>query len=146
MTGVRLHIADGIAELRLDNPAKLNCFTVDMLGQLASHLEVIEGRPEVHAVVVTGEGDRAFCSGADINAWGGLSPAEFARAWVRGGHRLFDRLARLSKPTVAALNGRAFGGGLELAGPPAPGRHAQGTGARWAPERGRAAAGMRLCG
>jgi enoyl-CoA hydratase len=115
MTGVRLHIAGGVAELRLDNPAKLNCFTVDMLGQLASHLEVIEGRPEVRSVVVTGEGDRAFCSGADINAWGDLTPAEFARSWVRGGHRIFDRLAGLSKPTIAALNGHAFGGGLELA-------------------------------
>lgn len=115
MTGVRLHIAEGLAELRLDNPAKLNCFSVDMLGQLASHLEVIEGRPEVRAVIVTGEGEKAFCSGADINAWGGLDPADFARSWVRGGHRLFDRLARLSKPTIAALNGHAFGGGLELA-------------------------------
>jgi enoyl-CoA hydratase/carnithine racemase len=115
MSGVRLHLADGLAELRLDNPAKLNCFTVDMLGQLAGHLEVIEGRPEVRAVIVTGEGEKAFCSGADINAWGGLSPADFARNWVRGGHRLFDRLARLAKPTIAALNGHAFGGGLELA-------------------------------
>jgi enoyl-CoA hydratase/carnithine racemase len=115
MSGVHLHIADGLAELRLDNPAKLNCFTVDMVGHLARHLDVIEGRPEVRAVIVTGEGDRAFCSGADINAWGELSPAEFARTWVRGGHRLFDRLARLAKPTVAALNGHAFGGGLELA-------------------------------
>jgi enoyl-CoA hydratase len=115
MSNLRLHIADGLAELRLDNPAKLNCFTVEMLGQLAGHLEVIEGHPEVRAVIVTGEGDRAFCSGADINAWGDLSPAEFARTWVRGGHRLFDRLARLSKPTIAALNGHAFGGGLELA-------------------------------
>lgn len=115
MSGVRLHMADGLAELRLDNPAKLNCFTVNMLGQLAGHLEVIEGRPEVRAVIVTGEGEKAFCSGADINAWGGLSPADFARNWVRGGHRLFDRLARLAKPTIAALNGHAFGGGLELA-------------------------------
>jgi len=115
MTGVRLHIAQGIAELWLDNPAKLNCFTVEMLGQLAAHLEHIEALPDVRAVVVTGEGDRAFCSGADINAWGDLAAAEFARAWVRGGHRLFDRLARLAKPTVAALNGHAFGGGLELA-------------------------------
>lgn len=115
MSGVRLHIAGPIATLTLDNPAKLNCFTVDMLAQLASHLEVIEGRPEVRAVIVTGEGEKAFCSGADINAWGGLSPAEFARNWVRGGHRIFDRLARLSKPTIAALNGHAFGGGLELA-------------------------------
>jgi enoyl-CoA hydratase/carnithine racemase len=115
MTGVRLHIAGAVATLRLDNPAKLNCFTVEMLGQLASHLEVIEASPEVRAVIVMGEGDKAFCSGADINAWGGLSPADFARNWVRGGHRIFDRLARLSKPTIAALNGHAFGGGLELA-------------------------------
>jgi enoyl-CoA hydratase len=115
MSGVRLHIAEGLAELRLENPAKLNCFTVDMLSQMASHLEVIEARPEVRAAIVTGEGEKAFCSGADINAWGDLSPAEFARTWVLGGHRLFDRLARLSKPTIAAMNGHAFGGGLELA-------------------------------
>ncbi|WP_137112927.1 enoyl-CoA hydratase/isomerase family protein [Rhodobacter sp. SY28-1] len=115
MSGVRLHISGPVATLTLDNPAKLNCFTVEMLGQLASHLEVIEARPEVRAVIITGEGEKAFCSGADINAWGGLSPAEFARNWVRGGHRIFDRLARLSKPTIAALNGHAFGGGLELA-------------------------------
>ena len=115
MSGVRLHIAGSVAELRLDNPAKLNCFTVEMLGQLSSHLELIEGRSEVRAVIVTGEGEKAFCSGADINAWGGLSPADFARTWVRGGHRIFDRLARLGKPTIAALNGHAFGGGLELA-------------------------------
>ena len=115
MSGVRLHIAEGLAELRLDNPAKLNCFTVDMLAQMAGHLDLLERLTEVHVVIVTGEGDRAFCSGADINAWGDLSPAEFARTWVRGGHRLFDQLARLGKPTIAALNGHAFGGGLELA-------------------------------
>ncbi|WP_103256579.1 enoyl-CoA hydratase/isomerase family protein [Tabrizicola aquatica] len=115
MSGVRLHLAGPVATLTLDNPAKLNCFTVDMLAQLAGHLETIEANPDLRAVIVTGEGDRAFCSGADINAWGGLSPADFARTWVRGGHRIFDRLARLSKPTIAALNGHAFGGGLELA-------------------------------
>lgn len=115
MSGVRLDITGPLATLTLDNPAKLNCFTVEMLGQLASHLEVVESRPEIRVVIVTGEGEKAFCSGADINAWGGLSPAEFARNWVRGGHRIFDRLARLAKPTIAALNGHAFGGGLELA-------------------------------
>ena len=112
---VRIHLAGPVATLTLDNPAKLNCFTVDMLAQLAGHLETIEANPDLRAVIVTGEGEKAFCSGADINAWGGLSPADFARSWVRGGHRIFDRLARLSKPTIAALNGHAFGGGLELA-------------------------------
>ena len=114
MSGVRLHIAGPVATLTLDNPAKLNCFTVDMLAQLAGHLDTIEANPDLRAVIVTGEGEKAFCSGADITAWGGLSPADFARNWVRGGHRIFDRLARLSKPTIAALNGHAFGGGLEL--------------------------------
>ena len=66
-------------------------------------------------MLVTAEGDRAFCTGADINGWGDLTPAEFARHWVRDGHRIFDRLARLRKPTVAVLKGHAFGGGLELA-------------------------------
>lgn len=115
MSSVHLQLSGAVAELRLDNPAKLNCLTVDMLAQLAAHLEVVERRAEVRTVLVTAEGDRAFCTGADITAWGDLTPAEFARHWVRGGHRLFDRLARLSKPTVAVLTGHAFGGGLELA-------------------------------
>ena len=115
MSAVHLTFDGPLAEIRLDNPAKLNCFTVEMLAQLASHLETVEANHDLRAVILTGEGDRAFCSGADINAWGGLSPADFARNWVRGGHRIFDRLARLSKPTIAALNGHAFGGGLELA-------------------------------
>lgn len=109
-------IRDGrIAELRLDNPAKMNAFTVGMLNQLAGHLEIIERDASMAAMMLTAEGDRAFCTGADINGWGDLSPAEFARHWVRDGHRIFDRLARLSKPTIAVLNGHAFGGGLELA-------------------------------
>ncbi len=115
MSGVRFHIAGSVAELRLDNPAKANCMTQEMLAQMAGHLDLIESRADVRAVVVTGEGDRFFCSGADINAWGDLTPADFARSWVRAGHRLFDRLARMTKPTIAALNGHAFGGGLELA-------------------------------
>jgi enoyl-CoA hydratase/carnithine racemase len=115
MSSVHLLISGAVAELRLDNPAKLNCLTVEMLAQLAAHLEVVERRTEVACVLVTAEGDRAFCTGADITAWGDLTPAEFARHWVRGGHRNFDRLARLAKPTIAVLTGHAFGGGLELA-------------------------------
>ena len=115
MSAVHLQMHGPVAELRLDNPAKLNCFTVAMLGQLADHLEAIERLAGIACVLVTAEGDKAFCTGADINGWGDLSPAEFARHWVRDGHRIFDRLARLSRPTIAVLNGHAFGGGLELA-------------------------------
>lgn len=114
MSAVHLIQHGPIAELRLDNPAKLNAFTLDMLAQLDAHLAVLD-HDASRCVIVTATGDRAFCTGADINAWGNLPPAEFARQWVRGGHRIFDRLARLSKPTIAALSGHAFGGGLELA-------------------------------
>lgn len=115
MNAVHLHLSGRLAELRLDNPAKLNAFTVEMLGQLDGHLDTIERNPGIGCVLVTAVEARAFCSGADIGAWGGLTPAEFARHWVRGGHRLFDRLARLARPTIAVLSGHAFGGGLELA-------------------------------
>ena len=115
VSAVHLDIRGAIAELRLDNPAKLNAFTVEMLEQLAAHLDSLDRNTGIACVLLTAVESKAFCSGADINGWGDLTPAEFARHWVRGGHRIFDRLARLSKPTIAVLNGHAFGGGLELA-------------------------------
>ncbi|MBC7674966.1 MAG: enoyl-CoA hydratase/isomerase family protein, partial [Rhodoferax sp.] len=95
MSALHLHIRGPIAELRLDNPAKLNAFTTGMLQSLDQHCAAIDRNPDIRCVIVSAEGDRAFCTGADINAWGDLTPAEFARAWVREGHRVFDRLARL---------------------------------------------------
>jgi enoyl-CoA hydratase/carnithine racemase len=115
MSAVHLTLQGRIAVLRLDNPGKLNAFTVDMLSQFAGHLETVERNPDIACLLVTAAEGKAFCAGADINGWGALAPAEFARAWVRGGHRIFDRLARLARPTIAVLHGHAFGGGLELA-------------------------------
>ncbi len=115
MSAARLTLDGEVAEIRLDNPAKLNALTVPMLRQIAEHCDTIERRPEVRAVLLTSEGERAFCTGADIKAWGDIPPGDFARHWVRDGHRVFDRLARLAKPTIAVLQGPAFGGGLELA-------------------------------
>ena len=99
MSALHLIRHDAIAELRLDNPSKLNAFTPDMLAALDAHLDVIDADTEIRFVILTAEGDRAFCAGADIQAWGDLPPGEFARHWVRDGHRRFDRLARLSKPS-----------------------------------------------
>lgn len=116
MTGsVDLSVEGGIAILTLNNPARLNAFTPDMLRALERHCAALDAEADVACVIVAGAGDRAFCAGADITAWAPLAPAEFARAWVRDGHRIFDRLARLSKPTIAVLHAHAFGGGLELA-------------------------------
>lgn len=115
MSRVHLDTQGPIARITLDNPGKLNTFTPGMLSELEAHCATLDRAAEVRGVILCSEGDRAFCAGADITAWAPLSPFDFARHWVREGHRVFDRLARLSKPTIAALQGHAFGGGLELA-------------------------------
>ena len=112
---VRSETTDGVLVLTLSNERKLNALTPAMLDDLDAAAAAVEADRTVRAVVLTGSGSRAFSAGADIKAWGGLDAFAFARQWIRLGHRVFDRLARLPVPTIAALNGHAFGGGLELA-------------------------------
>ncbi|SNR60160.1 enoyl-CoA hydratase/isomerase family protein [Puniceibacterium sediminis] len=115
MSRVSLTIDGPIATLRLENPDKLNAFTPEMLRELDAHCAALEMERSIRCVILTASPAKAFCAGADIIAWGALSPFDFARHWVRDGHRIFDRLARLSHPTIAAIGAHAFGGGLELA-------------------------------
>lgn len=112
---VRLEREGATALLLLDNPGKLNALTGAMLDALVAACEAVDRDRSCRALIVTGVGDRAFCAGADIAEWAALEPFDFARRWVRRGHRAFDRLARLPVPTIAAINGHALGGGLELA-------------------------------
>ncbi|MCX7865062.1 MAG: enoyl-CoA hydratase/isomerase family protein [Novosphingobium sp.] len=115
MSGILFSVEHRVATVTLDNPAKRNALTPAMLEELARLCDVIEDDGSIACVILAAAGDRFFCSGADINAWADLTPDVFARRWVRSGHRILDRLARLSKPSIAAIGGNAFGGGLELA-------------------------------
>lgn len=100
--------------LRLNRPAKLNAITPDMLADIEAAVAQIEEREATRAIVVSGEG-KTFSVGADINVWSGLTPEQFRKSWVIGGHRAFARLAQCRLPVVAALHGMVLGGGLELA-------------------------------
>jgi enoyl-CoA hydratase/carnithine racemase len=112
---IRFGIEDKIATLTLDRPDKLNALDPAMLETIDSHLRELDRSTEARVLIVTGAGDRSFCVGADITVWSDLEPIEMWRQWVRVGSEVFDRLARLRIPTIAALNGYTYGGGLELA-------------------------------
>lgn len=111
---VGLVIANRIALLTLRRPEKLNAIDADMVDALLQACRAIE-RSDARVAIVTGEGQKSFCAGGDIEAWSGLDAETFSRRWLRDGHDAFDALARLTVPLIAVLNGHALGGGLELA-------------------------------
>ena len=112
---VTLSREGSIATVTLARPAKLNSLTPAMLDELEVCARELDADTDVRVVVLTGSGDKAFCVGADINEWAALAPLDMWRRWVRRGHQVFDQWARLRQPVIAAINGHAFGGGLELA-------------------------------
>jgi enoyl-CoA hydratase len=112
---VRVEIEGHLAIMTVSRPEKLNALDLDMLKALAAASDAVEADPAVRVAILTGEG-KAFSAGGDIKAWGHMEAQEFGHAWVRYGHRVFERLATLRVPLIAALNGHALGGGLELAG------------------------------
>ncbi|MDH3451039.1 MAG: enoyl-CoA hydratase/isomerase family protein [Gammaproteobacteria bacterium] len=111
---VDLSVDGTIAIIRLQRAAKRNALNVPMLQALDDCCQQIEADQTVRVVILAAAG-KVFCSGGDIGAWAQLAPAAFAYQWVRYGHRVFDKLAGLRPPLIAALGGPAFGGGLELA-------------------------------
>lgn len=112
---VRVQRDGDIATVTLDRPAKLNSLTPAMLDELEHAVRAFDADATLRVVVLSASGERAFCVGADINEWAALKPLDMWRRWVKRGHQVFDQWARLRQPVITAINGHAFGGGLELA-------------------------------
>ncbi len=104
-----------VATLTLNRPEKLNALDPGMLDEIEMHVRTLDSSRDARVLVISGIGDRAFCVGADIGVWSELEPIDMWRTWVRKGSAIFDQIASLRIPTIAALNGYTFGGGLELA-------------------------------
>jgi enoyl-CoA hydratase len=111
---VDLSREDGVAVLTVNRPDALNAFDVGTLTELRDHLRQLAEDSEVRVVVLTGAGDRAFAAGADIKYMSGLD-VDHAKEWGELGHEVGHLLETMPKPTIAAINGFALGGGCELA-------------------------------
>ncbi|MGA2270827.1 MAG: enoyl-CoA hydratase-related protein [Bryobacteraceae bacterium] len=104
----------GIALVTVNRPDKLNALSGAVVAELKDAFERIARDRSIRAAILTGAGDKAFVAGADINELAALSPVE-AREFSLRGQRTFRMIETSPKPTVAAVNGYALGGGLELA-------------------------------
>ena len=105
---------DRVALLTVNRPEKLNALSAAVILELRDAFERVAADPEIRAAIVTGAGEKAFVAGADIAELEQLSGPE-ARAFALRGQQAFRRLETSGKPSVAAVNGYALGGGLELA-------------------------------
>ena len=104
---------DGVALVSLSNPP-LNLVTLAMTRELDALVSRLAADPDVRVMVLTGSGETAFCAGSDIKEFPQVSDAVVSKKLARE-NAAYGRVAEFPKPTIAALNGLAFGGGLELA-------------------------------
>lgn len=106
---------NGLATITINRPKKLNALNRTTIEELHNALKEIEEDTSVKVVVITGSGDKAFVAGADISEFAHFSVEDGGRLAAKGQEMLFDYVENFSKPVIAAVNGFALGGGLELA-------------------------------
>jgi len=107
-------LAEGILTVTVNRPEKLNALNAEVIEELRRVFHEGKSNAEVGALVLTGAGEKAFVAGADISGFPSLTPVD-ARDFVRKGQAVLDLLEKMGKPSIAAVNGFALGGGCELA-------------------------------
>ncbi|WP_394758454.1 enoyl-CoA hydratase/isomerase family protein [Flavobacterium sp.] len=105
----------GIATIFINRPEKLNALNKATIQELYETLKIIDTNPEVKVIVITGSGEKAFVAGADISEFAHFSDKEGAMLAAKGQEILFNFVENMKTPVIAAVNGFALGGGLELA-------------------------------
>lgn len=108
-------IENKIALVTLNRPTKLNALNKDTLAELHAAFSDLEKDDTVQVIILTGSGEKAFVAGADIAEFANFSAQEGTQLAAEGHQKVFDHIENLKKPVIAAVNGFALGGGLELA-------------------------------
>jgi len=106
---------NGITTITINRPTKLNALNKETIQELHQAFETAGNDPETKVIIITGSGEKAFVAGADISEFANFSVEEGAQLAAHGQEILFDFVQNLRKPVIAAVNGFALGGGLELA-------------------------------
>jgi enoyl-CoA hydratase len=109
---IKVNIADYICTITINNPP-MNILTKEFRHEFVPFMEELKKSSDVRVIVLTGEGDRAFCAGADLNEEGELTP-DTVRSFLEEDCRIYDVVNEMPQPVIVAVNGYAFGGGLEL--------------------------------
>jgi enoyl-CoA hydratase len=105
----------GIATIFINRPEKLNALNKATIQELHETLELVDNNPAVLVIIITGSGEKAFVAGADISEFAHFSAEEGSKLAAQGQKILFDFIENMKTPVIAAVNGFALGGGLELA-------------------------------
>jgi len=106
---------DQLQTITINRPDKLNALNSATIGELSDALDAAENNDSVRVLIITGAGDKAFVAGADISEFANFSIDEGKKLSADGHEKLFNKVANFTKPIIAAVNGFALGGGLELA-------------------------------
>lgn len=104
-----------IATLTINRPKKLNALNMETINELRQAFEDLESDATIKVIIITGSGEKAFVAGADISEFAHFTEKEGEQLAAKGQESLFDYVENLSTPVIAAINGFALGGGLELA-------------------------------
>jgi 3-hydroxypropionyl-coenzyme A dehydratase len=114
MKYIQLEPQGDIAILRLNRPEALNAMNADVISELSKMIDILAADDSIKAVVITGAGERSFCAGADISYMVNIDSMQ-AERYATSAQDVINRIDRLEKPVIAAINGFALGGGCELA-------------------------------
>ena len=112
-----LKISDNgsVSIVTINRPDKLNALNIEVIDQLSQCMTQLEKDSSVRCIILTGEGQKAFVAGADISEFANFSVPEGTKLSAEGHEKLFNLVSKLNTPVIAAINGFALGGGLELA-------------------------------
>jgi 3-hydroxypropionyl-coenzyme A dehydratase len=114
MKYIQLEPLVDIAIIKINRPEALNAVNTDVIAELSRTIDIVSGDDSIKAIIITGAGERSFCAGADIAYMVNIDPMK-AEKYASSAQAVLNKIEKIDKPVIAAINGFALGGGCELA-------------------------------